>query len=142
MCWPEAEVVLAAGAGDDDDAGFAADFAPGCVPGMTAGFTAGAGAPGAGFAADPTPAASSAALLSLACFCCSDFAMLRALSMASGFWAAASVPTAVIVIVIARMPVVSFIAVFIAIPTSSPAFPEFRGLPRKVSNRDCSTWSR
>src|ERR1039458_7647429 len=69
---------IAALAGAADDAGFA--------PGIVAGFTAGAGAPGAGLAACAgTPAAPSAALVSLVFICCSDFAMLRALSMASGF---------------------------------------------------------
>jgi hypothetical protein len=101
-------------------AGFVAGFAPGATgldPGIAAGFTAGAGAPGAGLAAAGTPAGFEAAL---SCFCCSDFAVLRALSMASAFCATAFVaadpPTTS---AIAKMPVVSFIA----IPTSPPAFP-------------------
>jgi hypothetical protein len=107
--------------------GFAAGT--GWDEGIVAGFTAGTGAPGAGLAFAGTPAAFGAALVSLACFCCSDFAVLRALSMASGFCAQA--PPAIIAI--ARMPVVSFIA----IPTSPPAFPVLsRRLPLKVANRD------
>src|SRR5271170_1222381 len=98
------------------------------APGITAGFTAGAGAPGAGLAVAGagwgagcvTPAASRAALLSLACFCCSDFAMLRALSMASVFCAAALAAEPLTISAIARMPV-SFIAVFIGFPTSQRA---------------------
>src|SRR5580765_1503788 len=62
-----------------------------CWPGIAAGFTVGTGAPAAGLEAAfaGTPAAFKAASVSLACFCCSDFATLRALSMASGFCAAA-----------------------------------------------------
>src|SRR5208283_3919336 len=129
LCWPLAGAGLAAGAGFD-----AGTAATALLPGMTAGLTAGAGAPGAGLAADP--AGFGAALLSLACFCYSDLAVLRALSMASGFCATAlaeKAAPAVIVIAIARMPVVSFIA----IPSSPPAF---RALPRcwplKVACRD------
>src|ERR1700683_1371275 len=55
-----------------------------------------------------TPAASSAALVLVVCICCSDFAMLRALSMASGFCPKAS--PVVIATATARMPVVSFIS--------------------------------
>src|SRR5579863_2329973 len=89
----------------------------GLAAGITAGLTAGAGAPGAGFGPE-------------ACCCCSDFTVLRALSIASGLCPKAT-PA---IIAIATMPVVSFISV----PTSSP--PAFRvllrRLPRKVSNRD------
>ena len=60
-----------------------AGFAAAAEPGMTAGLIAGAGAPGAGllragFFGSGVPAASSALLESISCFCCSDFAMLRA----------------------------------------------------------------
>ena len=117
--------------------GFAAGVA-GAVfaPGITAGFTAGTGAPGAGFAF--TPAASSAALVSLVCFCCSDFAVLRALSMASAFCATAVVAADPLTTsAIAKMPVVNLIVSFIAIPTSPPAFPVWsRRLPLKVVDRD------
>src|SRR5215472_7534226 len=75
--------------------------------GFAAALAAGAGAPGSGLAEAGTPAASSAAFESLACFCCSDLATLRALSMASGFCANAA--PAVMVIAVARMTVVSFI---------------------------------
>ena len=102
-------------------AGFAAT---GVEPGIAAGFTAGAGAPGAGFAG--TAAAFEAAL---SCFCCSDFAVLRALSMASGLCAQAPLT----IIAVAKMPSVSFIA----IPTSPPAFRVLtRRLPLKVVDRD------
>jgi hypothetical protein len=112
-----------AAAGFAADAGFAA---AGLDPGIAAGFTAGAGAPGAGLADAGTPAAFEAAL---SCFCCSDFAVLRALSMASGFCAQAP-PT---IITVAKIPIVSFIA----IPTSPPAFPvSSRRLPLKVVDRD------
>src|SRR5581483_2180172 len=70
-------------------AGFGAGAAA-FAPGIAAAFTAGAGAPGAGLAA---------------CCCCSDFTVLRALSMAEGF--CAHIPPAIIAI--ATMPVVSFI---------------------------------
>ncbi len=96
----------------------AAAEAAGLLAGITAGFTAGAGAPGAGLELAGTPAASSAALVSLACFCCSDFATLRALSMASGFCATTVAAEPLTISAIARMPVVSFIV----IPTSPPAF--------------------
>ena len=92
-------------------AGFAA--ASGLEDGIAAGFTAGAGAPGAGLAF-----AGAAGLGALDCFCCSDFAVLRALSMASGFCAATAAQEPPVIIASARMPVVSFIA----IPTSPPAF--------------------
>src|ERR1700722_2794916 len=114
----------------------------GAAAGLTAAFagrTVGAGVcpvgfavgwPAAGFAG--TPAASSAALLSLACFCCSDFATLRALSMASGFCAHA----APAITAIAKMLVVSFIA----IPTCSSQRLWFRFWlqrpPLQHSNRD------
>src|SRR3989442_5858831 len=55
---------------------FAGTTETGFDPGITAGFTAGAGEPGTGFACAGTPAASRAALVSLACFCCSDLATL------------------------------------------------------------------
>ncbi len=90
-------------------AGFAAT---GVDPGMAAGFTAGAGAPGAGLAVAGAAATFGAAL---SCFCCSDFAVLRALSMASGLCAQAPLT----IIAVAKMPVVRFIA----IPTSLQAFP-------------------
>jgi len=91
----------------------------GVDPGITAGFTAGAGAPGAGFAF--TPAASSAALVSLACFCCSDFAMLRAWSMASVFCPQAAPD----ITAIAKIAVVSFIVISTSLPASraSPRWP-------------------
>ena len=81
--------------------GFAAGagFA-GAAPGMTAGFTDGAGAPGAGF---------KVAYPVVPLLCCSALAVLRALSMASGFWAKAAPAVIVIKIEIARMPVFSFI---------------------------------
>ena len=108
---------------EDVEAGFAA--ATGLDPGMAAGFTAGAGAPGAGFGAG------------LACCCCSDFAVLRALSMASGLWAAAAAQEPPTITAVAKMPVVNWFVSFIVIPTSPPAFPvSSRRLPLKVSNRD------
>jgi len=113
---------------EDVDAGFAA--ATGLDPGIAAGFTAGAGAPGAGLGAG------------LACCCCSDFAVLRALSMASGFCAAAAAQLPPTIIAVAKMPVVNLnvnwiVSFFIVIPTSPPAFPvSSRRLPLKVSNRD------
>src|ERR1700686_2206951 len=107
--------------------------ASGLEDGITAGFPAGAAAPGAGLAFAGTPAACGAAVLSLACFCCSDFAVLRALSMASEFCAPAAAQELPVIIAIARMPVVSFITV----PTSPPAFPVWsRRQPLKVANRD------
>jgi hypothetical protein len=60
----------------------------------------------------------------LACFCCSDFATLRALSMASGFCAQA----APVIIATASMLVVSFIA----IPICSPVPPGSRAWRRRV----------
>src|SRR3984957_13904415 len=57
------------------ESGFA--VGAGWEDGIAAGFTAGAGAPGAGLAFAGTPVAFRAAWLSLACFCCSDFAALR-----------------------------------------------------------------
>src|SRR5450631_1399276 len=93
----------------DEESAAAFAAGTGLAPGIAAGFTAGAGAPGAGLAEAVTATAFGAE------FCCSDFAVLRALSMASGFCAQA--PPAIIAI--AKMPVVSFIV----IPTSPPAFP-------------------
>src|SRR5215469_4411507 len=67
----------------EEEAGFAAGLVAAAAgaafaPGITAGFTAGAAAPGAGLAAGESDAGC----------CCSDFTALRALSMASGFFAA------------------------------------------------------
>src|SRR6202521_1161173 len=136
LCADAAAAGFAAGTGLAEVAGVASGVAvvTGLDPGITAGLTAGAGAPGAGWDFAGTPAASRAALLSLACFCCSDFAMLRALSMESAFCATAFVgadPTTIIAI--ATMPFVSFIA----IPTSPPAFRvSSRCQPLKVVDRD------
>src|SRR5579862_3305551 len=106
----------------EEETGFAAGSAAkaaGLAAGIAAGLTAGAGAPGVGLAP----------VVPEACCCCSDFTVLRALSIASGLWPKAT-PA---IIAITTMPVVSFISV----PTSSP--PAFRVLlrrPQKVSNRD------
>src|SRR5215471_5779499 len=94
---------------DDSAAGFAAALAgagAGSDVAMATGFSAGAGEPGAGFALCAPAAAISTVALSL-CFGCSEFWVLRVLSMAFGFCAQA--PPAIIAIV--RMPVVSFIAI-------------------------------
>src|SRR5215469_2696984 len=93
-------------------AGLAGACATGVGCGTAAGFTAAAGAPAAGFDVAGTPAAFNAALESFACFCCSDFATLRALSIASGFCP----QPALVISAIAKVPIVSFIAVFMGYP--------------------------
>jgi len=110
-----------AGAG----AGFAAAF-----DGFTAAAGAGlvAGAPAAGFPVWPTPA--SAALLSLVFCSCTEFMVLRVLSMMLGFCAQAP-PT---INAVVTMPVISFIA----IPTCSPPLASLRVLLRLPRVQDSS----
>src|SRR5208282_759658 len=111
----------------------AGPFAPEPGPGLLVCGAAACGAAAVGFAGAGAgvPAASSAAPVSLACFCCSDFAMLRALSMASGFCPQAA--PVVIVSATASMLVVSFIAIPICsrLPEQSRAWPRVRPLPAR-----------
>jgi hypothetical protein len=115
--------------------GFAAAFTAGVGAGFDAeldGFTAGAdlvaGVLGAGFPVWPTP--SSAALLSLVFCSCTEFMVLRVLSMMLGFCAHAP-PTINAVVTI---PVMSFIA----IPTCSPPLALLRVLLRLPRVQDSS----
>ena len=111
-------------------AGFDAGALAGFKTRAGAGFVA--GAPGAGFPVCGVPTPAKAALLSLVFCSCTEFMVLRVLSMMFGF-CAQSPPT---IIAIATMPVVSFIA----IPTCSPtpaSLPVLLRLPRvQDSNRD------